>query len=285
MRVQYFILMLCLSTTALNSQMLLDIYATNPCKNFEQSGFTISGQIVDLDSGEPIIFASVALYNADGTLLTGVEADLDGRYSFSNIPKGEYDIEPSFIGYQATRLAGVRVEKDLHDLDIELYEGEISCGLECITFTCPLIRQDETTSGKIISAYDIRPTYSLRTDRWFANNKKRKKRKKARKNKKAANEETTPIAPIEVVKQEVKIEEKSIDIQMYPNPTSGQIYIKASIDIRSINVLNMEGKIIRTIPYTPDNGIDLTPLATGTYYLQFHHDSGVHVEKLVIIEH
>ncbi len=56
----------------------------------------ISGYVTDEETGEPIVGANVII---EGTYL-GASADLDGYYSISNIPPGEYRVIFSAVGYQ-----------------------------------------------------------------------------------------------------------------------------------------------------------------------------------------
>ncbi|MCB0703995.1 MAG: carboxypeptidase regulatory-like domain-containing protein [Saprospiraceae bacterium] len=72
---------------------------------------SLSGKITDLDSGEPILFCNVKIYQ-NQIYKTGVQSDFDGNYSFSPLAPGQYDIEVSYVGYMQTRVEGVVVEPD-----------------------------------------------------------------------------------------------------------------------------------------------------------------------------
>lgn len=81
-----------------------------------QGKATLSGYIKDADSGEELIGATVAL---EGTS-TGTNTNIYGFYSLT-LDKGTYNIQVSYIGYQATT-----VEVDLSEnkeLNIELSNG------------------------------------------------------------------------------------------------------------------------------------------------------------------
>jgi outer membrane cobalamin receptor len=62
-------------------------------------GFTISGNIVDAESSEPLTGATIVL---DGTNYYGV-AGFDGSFVIKNIPEGNYNIVVSFISYDMYR--------------------------------------------------------------------------------------------------------------------------------------------------------------------------------------
>ena len=68
----------------------------------------LSGKVTDEDTGEPVEFATVALYR-NGVLITGTETDAKGNYNFPDIDPGTYDVETSFIGYQSQRITGVKI--------------------------------------------------------------------------------------------------------------------------------------------------------------------------------
>ncbi len=243
--------------------------------------FTLSGQVLDEATNEPVMFASVALFNSKGALVKGVETDLEGKFTIHNVKKGAYSIEPSFIGYEPMRITG-NVNKDVLYLNIKIRESQLPLvGLFCPSFAKPLIRQDETTSGRIITAEDIRPTYSLHYRR--PSKSKDKKKKKERKKNKENKEDhtTTPIA--EVVNHDLTVDKKRIEIRLFPNPSAGQVYIDTSTEIQKVDVLNMEGKLILSVLSIQEKGLELSKLPAGTYYLQFYHQEGVQVEKLILV--
>ena len=73
---------------------------------------SISGEIVDSETGEDLLFASVALYQND-ELIGGTETDLDGKFLLSDLDAGLYDVEVSYIGYRTLRIAAIEVEKEI----------------------------------------------------------------------------------------------------------------------------------------------------------------------------
>ncbi len=66
---------------------------------------TISGSVVDAQTGEALIGVTVAL---DGTKL-GAITDLDGKYTIKKVPAGTYVLRISMIGYMATQITAVEV--------------------------------------------------------------------------------------------------------------------------------------------------------------------------------
>ncbi|WP_366183654.1 T9SS type A sorting domain-containing protein [Flavobacterium ovatum] len=55
-------------------------------------------------------------------------------------------------------------------------------------------------------------------------------------------------------------------VNVYPNPTTGAITISDLKDSKTINIFNMLGAVVKTLPAT--NTIDISDLATGTYILK-----------------
>lgn len=65
----------------------------------KQTNCRIKGSIKELKSGEGLGFATVALLNADSTLVTGSSADMNGNYEIT-AQEGNYIIKVSMIGYR-----------------------------------------------------------------------------------------------------------------------------------------------------------------------------------------
>ena len=125
---------------------------------------SLEGKITDAESGEPIIFCNVALFK-NGNLATGSESDLDGNYFFSNIDPGNYAVEVSYVGYQTQRIENVVIlSGKTNRLDIKLSQGTtLDLGIEVVDYVVPLIEQDNTTQGQVVTAEKIRnlPTRSV----------------------------------------------------------------------------------------------------------------------------
>lgn len=67
----------------------------------ENTNYSVSGVLVELDSKEPIEFASVAIYKIpDTVLITGTITNTKGEFILKNLSPGKYIIKSSFVGYQ-----------------------------------------------------------------------------------------------------------------------------------------------------------------------------------------
>ncbi|MEN0006671.1 MAG: carboxypeptidase-like regulatory domain-containing protein [Bacteroidota bacterium] len=77
-----------------------------------QEEWFLTGQAMDADRSQPLVFASVAAYS-EGRLIRGTEADFNGIFSMllpHNLP--DLEIEVSYIGYQPQR-------KQIHQNEME----------------------------------------------------------------------------------------------------------------------------------------------------------------------
>lgn len=135
------------------------------CGLFVQAQTSLAGKVTDEETGEPILFGNVALYK-NGVLTTGTETDVNGNYSFSSIDPGTYDVEVSYVGYQTQRVTDVQVlAGKSNKLDIQLSTGGgiVLDQVEVVEYKVPLIEQDNTTSGGVITSEQIRnlPTRNI----------------------------------------------------------------------------------------------------------------------------
>jgi outer membrane receptor protein involved in Fe transport len=114
----------------------------------------ISGTVTDQETGEPIVGANIII---EGTYL-GASADLEGYYSISNIPPGEYRVIFSAVGYQKIIVEKVRVNIDLTtNLDMKLSSSVIQLDQEVVvTSQRPLVQKDLTSTSVTISSNEIR---------------------------------------------------------------------------------------------------------------------------------
>ncbi len=116
---------------------------------------SLAGKVTDGDTGEELIAANVTMYKG-GVLITGVTTDFEGNFSI-NVDPGTYDVETSYVGYAATRTNGVIVRAgQTNKLDVLLREGVSMEEIVVVDYKVPLVEQDNTTQGKIVTSEDIR---------------------------------------------------------------------------------------------------------------------------------
>jgi uncharacterized repeat protein (TIGR01451 family) len=96
-------------------------------------------------------------------------------------------------------------------------------------------------------------------------------------------------APIETEKAEtifkslgVKDHEVDKSVALYPNPTNGNVNINSNNTIKSIELFDVQGRILQTV--IEDNNsaqIDISNKANGLYFIRITTEAGVKVEKLI----
>jgi hypothetical protein len=71
---------------------------------YGQNG-SITGKVVEITSGEPMQFTTVALHQASDTLpiFKGTSTNEDGAFLFKNISPDKYFIKVSFIGFESNQ--------------------------------------------------------------------------------------------------------------------------------------------------------------------------------------
>ena len=119
-----------------------------------QSGTgVIQGKVAD--GAETIPFANIVLYQ-NGVQKGGTTTDIDGKYKFSGLPPGAYDIEVRYVGYNPYIKKGVLVSGDKNTyVDVILTKGINITEVIIEIFTRPLISKDETSTGGTVSREEI----------------------------------------------------------------------------------------------------------------------------------
>lgn len=72
----------------------------------QTGGGSVTGLLKEKASGQPLEFATVALYGTGRQqMVTGGTTDADGKFHLTDVPAGTYYIEGSFVGYKSVRSA------------------------------------------------------------------------------------------------------------------------------------------------------------------------------------
>ena len=69
----------------------------------------IRGEVVDANSGKPIEFANISLYNRADSLVGGTITDNTGSFSLEKLHFGRYTLKIDFIGYKSEKITDVKV--------------------------------------------------------------------------------------------------------------------------------------------------------------------------------
>ncbi|MEO0734386.1 MAG: carboxypeptidase-like regulatory domain-containing protein, partial [Bacteroidota bacterium] len=92
---------------------------------------TVRGKIIDGESGEPLIGATVSA-NQNGTLVKGTATDLDGAYSLELEP-GDYQLLLSFIAYATDSLDVTATAGEVVFNETVLYEEGTTLATAVVT--------------------------------------------------------------------------------------------------------------------------------------------------------
>lgn len=122
---------------------------------------SLSGNIVDEETGESIPFGNIALFN-NGVYITSVKTDSKGNYCFTNVDAGTYNIEVRFLGYSPRLITNALVKEDkINTLNVKTRLCVGLCEIIIYDHRPPLIEKDHTTQGNIFVADPRRNTLIL----------------------------------------------------------------------------------------------------------------------------
>ena len=117
---------------------------------------TIVGSVIDGRTQEPVPFANVVLL-LNGKQVFGTQTDFDGNFTFKGVPKGEYEIVVSCVGYHKLTKSVTIDHRGLVVLKVTLMTS--ATPLECVEIKSmdrvPVIEIGSPESGMRMSADDI----------------------------------------------------------------------------------------------------------------------------------
>lgn len=139
-------LCLCLSLTV---TALAQDQTQKPVSGTSNGIGTISGTLLDSLTGKPIEFATVALLQGGSTqAINGTLTDSGGRFAFTGLASGNYDVTFSFIGYDT---------KTIRQLSITAGNPEVATG--------PVVLAPVSTQLKEVNVQTLRPAITQEADR------------------------------------------------------------------------------------------------------------------------
>ncbi|MEL7250939.1 MAG: von Willebrand factor type A domain-containing protein [Bacteroidota bacterium] len=120
----------------------LSLFVLSPILLLAQSGI-IKGQVMEMETKDPVVFASVALFE-NGTIIKGCETDFDGNYVLNSIPAGIYAIEVYYLGYETFRADSILVkDNEVVTLDIVLEKKSVTLDAVVVReYRMPAIKKD-----------------------------------------------------------------------------------------------------------------------------------------------
>jgi hypothetical protein len=105
----------------------------------------IRGFVYETSTGEPVIFSNVYL---EGTNF-GASTDINGYFSITKVPAGEYIMLVTFLGYDTLREPVTLVPGDVINKRFHLSEGSVS--LETVNITADKIESRSETRTSVIN--------------------------------------------------------------------------------------------------------------------------------------
>ena len=117
---------------------------------------TIKGQVTDSETGEPIPFTSVVVYEGSRQM-GGASTDFDGYYTIRPVKSGRYNLKATTVGYQPQQFNQVVVNAD-KIIYQDFYLTASAVNLEAVEikeYSMPLISKDKTMSGGTMTSEEI----------------------------------------------------------------------------------------------------------------------------------
>ncbi|WPP51159.1 TonB-dependent receptor domain-containing protein [Catalinimonas niigatensis] len=100
-------------------ELLLFLVMCFPILLWAQTNQAITGNVVDNESGEPVSYASVALFQTGKEQpITGTFTNEDGIFLVENIDNGTYDLLIQFVGYENHRIEDIKITSTTNELNV-----------------------------------------------------------------------------------------------------------------------------------------------------------------------
>ena len=80
----------------------------------------IKGIITDGGNSEGLIAASVIVYQ-NSKMISGIQTDFDGKYMIKKLPKGKYDLEIKYVGFDNAYVKGINIDNKDVLVDVPMY--------------------------------------------------------------------------------------------------------------------------------------------------------------------
>jgi uncharacterized membrane protein YgcG len=106
-------------------------------------GVSVSGIVTDTENNVALIGTHLSLGNISNTWT--LTTDDNGKFSFKNVPNGEYALEISYIGYQVNKQEIQVNGQDINLKNISLTEGVDLDEVQVVENVLPVIQKGDTT--------------------------------------------------------------------------------------------------------------------------------------------
>lgn len=99
----------------------------------------ITGTILDSETGKPVEFATIALFNSSDSIITGAITSANGNFKLEQIPFGKFHLEITFIGYKTFRKDSILISPE---------SPEVNLGKLYLSPNSELLKEVEITGEK-----------------------------------------------------------------------------------------------------------------------------------------
>jgi hypothetical protein len=124
-------------------------------QEYQSGSGTLKGTLTDAETGDPLPFVNIVLQQGNKQV-TGSATDFDGNYTIKPITTGVYDVLVSYVGYNAKKIQGVRINANkISFLDIKLNSGVQLETFEVVEYQIPMIERDGGPSGGTVSRDNV----------------------------------------------------------------------------------------------------------------------------------
>lgn len=113
----------------------------------------VSGMVIDKETKEPLIYANILVLEPQTKAgLEGTTSDLDGKFDLS-VADSSFILAISYTGYKTIEKSVVDV---LQNPQVDLTPETVVDGIEVIGYRVPLVEQDNTTQGQILTSVELK---------------------------------------------------------------------------------------------------------------------------------
>ncbi len=128
--------------------LLTLLIALMPTALFAAGGGKVHGKVVDSDTHEALIGATVTLVGTS----RGAVTDQNGEYYILDVQIGTYVVQATYVGYQSVQISNVRVNENLTaEVNFELAKSAVEVAPVEIVAQRPLIEKSATNETRIIN--------------------------------------------------------------------------------------------------------------------------------------
>ena len=127
---------------------LILLTALVPAALYAAGGGKIHGKVIDKDTGEPLIDATITLVGTS----RGAVTDENGEYYVIDVEVGTYTLQASYVGYQSVQVSNIRVNENLTaEENFTLAKSAVQVAPVEIVAQRPLIEKSATSETRIIN--------------------------------------------------------------------------------------------------------------------------------------